>query len=761
MLIDGDPGALLQVTSSDASLDEVTLSTNTYLNNGAIVTVSGGLTLDNSTLRLNHSTNSGNFDQYVQLNFAGGVQTLGGTGTVELVNNRNDGYSEHVRLRPTADGELTIGAGITIKNLASTYFSVIGDAGLPLLIEGTIISQSTQSSNYSLQVTGSSVTNNGTFEAISGLLDVVQTPTNFSAGTLTGGTWRTSGGDIRLPSGNTIQTLDALVSLDGAGSDLRAGSGNALSTLVNVAAGGSLSLTEGNSLTLVGSLDDFGELTVGSGSTLSGTAVTIKDGGSLDGAGIINGSLTAEANASIAPGQSPGVLSSGDLDLQSGSILSLEIGGPVAGDEYDQVSVAGSVMLAGMLDVTLTDVFTIAQGQTFTIIDNDGTESVNGSFDGLPGGSIINVGGVDFSIGYGLGDGNDVVLTAESSVDVFTGAGGNYRWLDPANWSGGNLPTSVDSAFIDDLPGSPTIEIDGTVIVRIVNSAERISVTSGSLSVLDDSVFSGLDIDGGIVNLGRSNANSAGTVLNSGALEIGNDQALGNGSLTINGGTISADGAAYALPNEIVIGGDVSIVGTEDLTFSGPASLVAPNAVVDVPAGVTTSFDNDVDDGGDGYTLSKSGDGSLVLSGDNTFIGGLLADQGTLQIDGTIAAPTTISNGAILRGAGEFSNSLTIASGGTVAPGHSPEILHTGDFDLQAGSILQIEIGGTTAGSEYDQVDVSGTVTLGGTLTAGLINGFVPSATQSMTIINNDGNDAVVGTFAGLPEGATVVDQLG
>ena len=83
IVIDADPGALLQVSSADASLDGVTLSTDTRLNNGAIVTVSGGLTLDNSTLRLNHSSNGGGGSLYVQLNFAGGVQTLGGTGTVE------------------------------------------------------------------------------------------------------------------------------------------------------------------------------------------------------------------------------------------------------------------------------------------------------------------------------------------------------------------------------------------------------------------------------------------------------------------------------------------------------------------------------------------------------------------------------------------------------------------------------------------------------------------------------------------------------
>ena len=77
----------------------------------------------------------------------------------------------------------------------------------------------------------------------------------------------------------------------------------------------------------------------------------------------------------------------------------------------------------------------------------------------------------------------------------------------------------------------------------------------------------------------------------------------------------------------------------------------------------------------------------------------------------------------------------------------------TGNFTLSAGAFLDIEIGGTTAGTQYDQLIVTGTVTLGGTLTSRLINGFNPATGATFTIIDNDGTDAVTGTFAGLSEG--------
>ncbi len=90
-----------------------------------------------------------------------------------------------------------------------------------------MISQSTQSSRNTVQVTGSTVTNDGSFQATSGLLDVATAPTNYAAGTLSGGAWIASGsGVIRIPAGNSITTIDATVVLDGPAADLEWGLGS-------------------------------------------------------------------------------------------------------------------------------------------------------------------------------------------------------------------------------------------------------------------------------------------------------------------------------------------------------------------------------------------------------------------------------------------------------------------------------------------------------------------------------------------------------
>ncbi|MBK7094711.1 MAG: hypothetical protein IPH57_06600 [Saprospiraceae bacterium] len=61
---------------------------------------------------------------------------------------------------------------------------------------------------------------------------------------------------------------------------------------------------------------------------------------------------------------------------------------------------------------------------------------------------------------------------------------------------------------------------------------------------------------------------------------------------------------------------------------------------------------------------------------------------------------------------------------------------------------LDIELAGTTPCTGYDQVQVTGTVTLGGSLNLILLSGYTPVSGAQFIIISNDGTDAVSGQFA-------------
>ncbi|HKA40252.1 MAG TPA: hypothetical protein VKD25_10810, partial [Burkholderiales bacterium] len=85
--------------------------------------------------------------------------------------------------------------------------------------------------------------------------------------------------------------------------------------------------------------------------------------------------------------------------------------------------------------------------------------------------------------------------------------------------------------------------------------------------------------------------------------------------------------------------------------------------------------------------------------------------------------------------------------GGTVIPGASPGALTiNGNYVQGPGGTLIVEIGGTTGGSQYDQLIVNGNATLGGTLNVTLVNGYFPAGGETYSIVQSSG--AVSGTFA-------------
>ena len=64
-----------------------------------------------------------------------------------------------------------------------------------------------------------------------------------------------------------------------------------------------------------------------------------------------------------------------------------------------------------------------------------------------------------------------------------------------------------------------------------------------------------------------------------------------------------------------------------------------------------------------------------------------------------------------------------------MAPGHSAGRTSIfGNYTQQTDAILDIEIGGISVISEYDEVQVTGTAALDGELQLSLINSFVPNA---------------------------------
>ena len=125
----------------------------------------------------------------------------------------------------------------------------------------------------------------------------------------------------------------------------------------------------------------------------------------------------------------------------------------------------------------------------------------------------------------------------------------------------------------------------------------------------------------------------------------------------------------------------------------------------------------------------------------------------------TTGSAFTVKDTGTLGGSGTLNSSgvvVTVESGGTLSPGTLVGKLNTGSVQLQSGSQFVVQINGDlTAGVDYDQLNVTGTVDLTGAILVAT-GSIAAVSNQQIILINNDGSEAVIGTFAGLPEGSLV-----
>jgi autotransporter-associated beta strand protein len=139
----------------------------------------------------------------------------------------------------------------------------------------------------------------------------------------------------------------------------------------------------------------------------------------------------------------------------------------------------------------------------------------------------------------------------------------------------------------------------------------------------------------------------------------------------------------------------------------------------------------------------------MELSAVNSYTGATVVSSGALIVSGTLSGSAVTVNGGTLLGNGSIAQSVTVNTGATLAPGLSPGILDTGALNLAVGSTLAIELNGTTVDTQYDQVNVTGAITLGGALSLSV--GYGPAATDKFWIGLNDGVDPILGAFSNVP----------
>ncbi|MDX2186227.1 MAG: autotransporter-associated beta strand repeat-containing protein, partial [Opitutaceae bacterium] len=623
----------------------------------------------------------------------------------------------------TVDTTFRVGDGTSAGSAMTAVISatIAGDGGVNKTDMGTLVLSGTNTYAGGTKVSGGvlEVANDEALGDPDGAI-------NLSGGTLRAGADLSSSRSVVVASaGGGLDTGSHEVGLSG----IISGSG----TLTKAGAG-TLILTGDNTLT--GGIDITGGTLLVNGDQSEATgAITVGGGGSLGGTGEHAGAVNVAASGRLI-GASGSTLTTGAMTLNSSSQIDVTLGAPT---DTGLFQVNGNLALNGKLNVTASPLF--GEG-LYRIFNYTGTLSGAGLTMGntpeaFPASS--------FSINTSTSKQVNLVYTQaplvvddefDSSLNAdviklpsFLILDGTARDLKVDDEAGPVVFTGVQFAKSGyTLSGDAlTIQAPDTAIRVGDGTTGGASLVATISAPIAGSETSGIEkTDLGTLVLTGPNTYGGGTRISGGVLQVSTDESLGagNGSLFLNGGTLRA-GADLASSRPVVISstGSALDTGANDVTLSGVLSGT----------------------GG----LTKTGSGTLTISGSNTFSGHTLISQGTVALAGAGGSvpslgSTTIEAGGRLAGTGTIRGNLTNA--GTLAPGASPgTITINGDLTQGAGATFAVEIASATS---YDKAVVTGTATLGGTLTVSYLDGFVPSSNQSFKILEAEGGIAPGSTFA-------------
>ena len=181
-----------------------------------------------------------------------------------------------------------------------------------------------------------------------------------------------------------------------------------------------------------------------------------------------------------------------------------------------------------------------------------------------------------------------------------------------------------------------------------------------------------------------------------------------------------------------------------DATTRGSLNLLG-SPTITTDSGVTATINATLSGAGG---ITKEGAGTLILNGENTYLGTTAIDAGSLIVDESIASAQTFVNaGGLLGGGGIIGGDLT--NGGIVSPGHSPGSMGTltvnGNYTQTASGTLRIEVAGTAPG-QFDLLAVGGHASLAGTLQLIRLGNFQLQVGDKISFLTAQG--AVSGTFS-------------
>ncbi|NNM72740.1 autotransporter-associated beta strand repeat-containing protein [Enterovirga aerilata] len=659
------------------------------------------------------------------LGTAPGAAGAGGTGVVGsgLTINQNGTISGGLDgtglVRANA---ITFTAGTNVINFGGGTSGLTGNIAVEGSVQLNAAAAGTTVTNV-ISGGGSVIQNNANTLTLSGT-NTYSGGTSIGAGTLrlgaagaagTGGLAFTGAGTLDLNGfSQTVATLDG-----------------AAGTVTNGAlAAGPATLTVSNGGTFGGTLTNAvpaNPLNL----ALTGGALTLSGANSYDGTTAVGAGATLNVQSATALGTTAAgttVASGGTLQLQGGIAVgaeALSLAGTGLGTSNNGAlqNVSGNNSYAGAITLAAD-----------TRINSDsGTLTLTGGIGGAAGAQVLTLGGA----------GNGEVTTAgiANTVEGLTKDGTGTWTLSAANTytgltsvTGGTLVIGGAGSITSDVTNSATFTNNGTLTGSLSNSGTASNTNAITGGVGNSGTFANSGTVGGLLT------NTGGTTTNTGTLNGGATVTAGvltttnivngavtnsaavnasgqvNGTVANNGGsifnvtgpltgiaTLTNDGTFTLGGNSITTGGLTSTAGTGIVqNASGTPATLTVNQAVD------TTYSGILQDGAGGgaLALTKTGAGSLTLTGASTYTGPTSVTAGTLVIGTGGSVTSDVTNAATFTNNGSVTGTLANTAGTTTNTGTI-----TGLATVSGGVLTTSgTIGGGVTASNGAAVNASGTI---------------------------------------------------
>jgi trimeric autotransporter adhesin len=280
---------------------------------------------------------------------------------------------------------------------------------------------------------------------------------------------------------------------------------------------------------------------------------------------------------------------------------------------------------------------------------------------------------------------------------------------------GTNSSVSFNSSIVNTNPlplGTASLTIS-----RSNSGSGTVYLNAASNPGIDNALTIGT---GTTLSLGNGGANGSlapvVSITNNGTLQFNRSTTISQGTDFNN--TVSGTGG-------IIQSGSGTTVLSGSNSYSGTTRVTAGVLEVSSANGLGNSTTATIQGG----TLALSGSGSM---GSVTNI----QNNGTLDVTARTGGNLTIGPTQTVSGSGTFRGNFTLE--GSLAPGNSPGLqTYDGNLTLGLGSTILMEITGTARGTEYDAIDVTGTLGYGGALTLNFANAFSEGDTFNLFDFNN------------------------